>query len=168
MVCKYFTTREKKIAIALMVAKLGLQDKLPRKQDEETVIVDDQPSFSPLALSGDPEVTMEDDTILGDIFHSPDCPLPPPTLATAIAGPQFTRTVLSMKGLVGMLKQCQTIQDRMGILDTGPGGRGGPSSVRNLLLHQPGADLICGGGGQLLHLDEGRGRDYHRANQHEH
>ena len=120
MVCKYFTTREKKIAIALMVDKLGLQDKLPTKQDEETVIVDDQPnSSSPLALSGDPEVTVEDDSILGDIFHSPDCPLPPPTVATAIAGPQFTRTVLSMKGLEGMLKQCQTIQDKLGILDTG-------------------------------------------------
>ena len=126
MVCKYFTTREKKIAIALMVAKLGLQDKLPTKQDEETVIVDDQPNSSPpIALSGEPEVTVEDDSILGDIFHSPDCPLPPPTVATARAGPQFTRTVLSMKGLVGLLKQCQSIQDKLGILDTvDQGGEG--------------------------------------------
>ena len=130
MVCKYFTTREKKIAIALMVDKLGLQDKLPTKQDEETVIVDDQPNSSPpIALSGEPEVTVEDDSILGDIFHSPDCPPPPPTLASAIAGPIFTRTVLSMKGLVGMLKQCQTIQDKLGILDNGDQGGEGDHPV---------------------------------------
>ena len=55
MVCKYFTTRDKKMAkaIALMVSKLGLQDKRPARQSEETVLGDDQPSLSPLpALSG--------------------------------------------------------------------------------------------------------------------
>ena len=80
MLCKNFTAREKKIAITLMVVKLGLQDKLPIKQQGEvTVIVDDQPSSSPpLALSGDPEVTVEDDSILGPIFHPQTAPLPPP------------------------------------------------------------------------------------------
>ena len=36
-VSKNFTTREKKIAIALMAAKLGLQDRLPVNKTAEAV-----------------------------------------------------------------------------------------------------------------------------------
>ena len=153
-VSKYFTTREKKIAIALMVAKLGLQDRLPTNKTAEAVAVDvDQPSSSPILLSTEDsnEDDVDDDAVLGEIFNTPDCPpsedlpsAPPPSLSV----PHFTRTVLSMKGLVGMLKQCQTNVD---ILETGDQS-GRPSCVCHPLLHQPGVDTVSegGSGGKLL------------------
>ena len=86
----------------MMVAKLVLQDKLPIlvmklpfKQSEETVLVDDQPSSNvPPPLIGDPEVYLY-------IFPPPD-----PTLK--LSGDFFSFARLWCPDLPGLAKHCST------------------------------------------------------------
>jgi len=130
-VSKYFTTRERKIAIVMMVEKLGLQEKLSNANNEvigEVVNVKDETLTSSHSLSIEEDPVAEEDAVLSEIFNTPDCapclgnsaPSSPPP--SAISSTQFTRTVLSLKGLVGMISQSHSNMDKIGILDTGHHG----------------------------------------------
>ena len=131
-VSRYFTTRERKIAIVMMVEKLGLQEKLSiakksNEVTEEAFSVRDKTLPSSHSLSIEEDLVAEEDAVFSEIFNTPDCA---PSLGTStlsnppsdISSQNFTRTVLSMKGLVGMLSHCHSNMDKIGILDTGHHG----------------------------------------------
>jgi len=133
-VVKYFSTEEIKLAIAIAVNKHGLESQLPHSEnkyetpDDGILAVDssspESETESVTAMgsrsSSKVSVVEDEDFILGEIFNTPDIEsTKKPSSTFFVSKEQFTKTLLSLKGLLSMVQQCKTSKDCLHFLNNG-------------------------------------------------